>query len=132
MNSRTASIVAAFVALAFCASASFSQEEKTGKGKTQEAKKIFVDKKCISCHSIESVGIKKKPDQAPPDLSNVGSKHSAAWIMKYLKKKVKIEGEKHPKKFKGSAKDFEMLASWLETLRVDTSRVDTSKVRKQQ
>ena len=90
--------------------------------KDPEGKTIFVANKCNSCHSIESVGLKKKPNQKPPDLSNVGSERNAEWIMKYVQKKETIDGVKHLKAFTGKAEELKTLAGWLESLKIDTTK----------
>ena len=115
-----------FSGLIFCFSVALTQEGKGKDDKAPDGKKIFVENKCSSCHSIESVGIKKKTkdnestELKPPDLSSVGSERKADWITKYLQKK--LDGEKHPKKFKGSDEELTTLAKWLETLEADTTK----------
>jgi mono/diheme cytochrome c family protein len=85
-------------------------------------KTIFKANKCSSCHGIKAQGISKgeseeKNEKKPPDLSAVGTKHTAEWISKYLLKKETIEGDKHLKKFKGSDEDLETLSTWLAALK---------------
>lgn len=85
-------------------------------------KVIFKANKCSSCHAIKSQGIAKTAgeetkDKEPPDLSNVGTKHNAAWMAKYLLKKETLDDAKHLKKFKGSDEDLEVLTNWLATLK---------------
>lgn len=95
----------------------FAQEDKgkkEGKGKSG-----FVEKKCNSCHSVEFVGIKKKPNQKPPDLSTVGSERSPEWIAKFLRRQESIEGRKHLIPFSGSDEDLTMIAEWLASLKAD-------------
>lgn len=82
-----------------------------------DEKKLFTDKKCNVCHSIEAVGIKKKPNQKPPDLSTVGSEKTAEFLVKYLKKQETIEGRKHMGTFKGSDEELEALTKWLGSLK---------------
>lgn len=85
--------------------------------KENPGKKIFKDNKCQSCHSIEAVGIKRKPNQKPPDLSQVGSEKKADFIAAYLKKKESLNGVKHAISFKGSDEELETLVTWLESLK---------------
>ncbi len=91
-------------------------------GKENPAKKIFTDNKCQSCHSIEAVGIKKKPNQKPPDLSTVGSEQKADFLKAYLKKKESLNGAKHLVNFKGSDEELETLTKWLESLKADEAK----------
>lgn len=85
-------------------------------------KTIFIDNKCSSCHSVKSQGIIKSSteetkEKAPPDLSNVGTKHTGDWMCNYLLKKETLNDAKHLKKFKGSQDDLEVMAKWLATLK---------------
>lgn len=93
-----------------------------GAGTTEpNGKSIFLTNKCNSCHSIQAQGIVKAGNETvesktpPPDLSGVGLKHSAAWMVKYLLKKETLDDAKHLKKFKGPEDDLNTLAAWLET-----------------
>ena len=86
------------------------------------AKTIFKESKCGSCHSIKAQGIQKgsgeeKKEKAAPDLSDVGTKHKADWISKYLLKKETLNDDKNLKKFKGSDEDLETLSAWLASLK---------------
>ncbi|MCI0412739.1 cytochrome c [bacterium] len=81
-------------------------------------KKIFMENKCNSCHSIESQAITKKlASSKAPDLSNVGSEHKADWITKYLNKEETKNDKKHSKAWTGKKEDLETLVKWLETLK---------------
>ena len=98
-------------------------------------KEIFIEHKCNKCHSIASEGIEKKTKKkkeeskdkiAPPDLSDVGKYHDAAFFAKFLKKKTvhilhdgKEGTKKHKKKFKGSDEELKKLTAWLESLKND-------------
>lgn len=99
-----------------------------GEAKDPQGKALFLKYRCSSCHSIEAAGVVKKAaaDEAeeeatsktkPPDLSGVGLKKKAAWIALFLQKKEKLEGDLHPKKFRGSEKDLQTIAAWIETLK---------------
>ena len=95
--------------------------------KVEDGKAVFTENRCQSCHSIEALGIaRKKPaegeavdktDKKPPDLSDAGLKLKAAWFSKFLRKQEKLDGDLHPKKFKGDAADLATLSTWLETLK---------------
>jgi len=81
-------------------------------------KKLFVDNKCNTCHSIESQGIAKTmASSKAPDLSNVGSEHNAEWISKYLMKEETKNEKKHMKAWAGTKEDLETLSKWLESLK---------------
>lgn len=80
----------------------------------------FLDEGCSTCHSIESHGIarKSKSDKMKgPDLSTIGDKHDAKWIVSYIERKTELDGEKHGKPYKGSAKDLADIADWLARLK---------------
>ncbi len=86
-------------------------------------KSIFLDNKCNKCHSIESQGIQHTsapPDGAkypPPDLSDVGNRHTQDWMKQWLHKEVEQHGKKHMKKFEGSDDDLNTLTKWLAGLK---------------
>ena len=82
------------------------------------AQKLFVDKKCNTCHSIESAKIEKKmASSKAPDLSDVGSTRNAEWISKWLKKEVDLEGKKHPSTWSGTPEELKTLSDWLGSLK---------------
>ncbi|MBT5873492.1 MAG: c-type cytochrome [Candidatus Latescibacteria bacterium] len=91
------------------------------------ASAIFMDHECQGCHSIQVAKVEldvgdlepDEIDEDAPDLSGVGLEHEQDWIKLYLKKKVKYEGEKHEKKFRGTDEEFETLTSWLSTLKTE-------------
>lgn len=89
--------------------------------KEPPGKAAFIANKCNTCHSISSDGITAKikatGKKVPPDLSNVGEKRNADWIVKYLKKTEAINTEKHPKGWTGKEEDLTAIAKWLETLK---------------
>lgn len=87
-----------------------------------DGKKLFLDYKCDSCHTIKSLGIKlgAKPDEKSkdaPDLSKAGAERDKKWIAGYLLKKNDIKGEKHEKRFSGTKDELKVLATWLGTLK---------------
>lgn len=90
-----------------------------------DGKTLFTSNKCQTCHSVDVAEIKRtKPVSAtaarkPPDLSKVGDKRDAEWMVKFLSKTEKIEGKTHPPVFKGTKEDRETIAAWLATLKSD-------------
>ena len=96
----------------------------TAAAKGPDAKPTFLKYKCNSCHSIDAAQIAKKAVEGeettkmkPPDLSSVGLDKKADWIVLFLTKKEKLEGEFHPKKFRGTGSELKNLAAWLETMK---------------
>jgi mono/diheme cytochrome c family protein len=83
-----------------------------------DGKAVFLAQKCSLCHSVQSAGIDRtvKSSKAP-DLSNVGGEKDAAWIGKFLKKEVELNGKPHQKTFKGSDAEFNALVAWLSQLK---------------
>ena len=88
---------------------------------SEEAKQLFVDGKCIRCHSVDSQGIAAKPKEGKEDevhdLSKVGSERDADWIGQFLRKQVKLDGKKHKQKYRGSDEDLATLGLWLSSLK---------------
>jgi hypothetical protein len=81
-------------------------------------KDVFLNAKCNMCHSItsQSIEAKKKSDNTP-DLSNIGSKAKANDLKTYLKKESELNEKKHPVAFRGEEGDFDVLVTWLMTLK---------------
>lgn len=81
-------------------------------------KKVFLAAKCNTCHSIESQAITMtmKSSKAP-DLSDVGSKHNAEWLAKYITKEETMNDKKHIKGWTGSKEDLQTVSKWLESLK---------------
>ncbi|HZI89759.1 MAG TPA: c-type cytochrome [Candidatus Polarisedimenticolia bacterium] len=95
-----------------------------GAAKGPDGKPTFLKYKCNSCHSIDAQSIAKKAVEGeettknkPPDLSSVGLEKKADWIALFLTKKEKLEGDLHPKKFRGTDSELKTLAAWLETMK---------------
>jgi cbb3-type cytochrome oxidase cytochrome c subunit len=90
-----------------------AEESKEAPGKT-----LFLANKCDTCHSMAAENIKQKVKptgkKVPPDLSNIGEKRTAEWLMKYLKRTETVNNEKHPKPWSGKEEDLNVLAKWLE------------------
>lgn len=113
--------------------------EEAKDAKEPAGKKLFVENKCNSCHSIDAAGIEKKkaetaaaatgekkeaaaaekttttvPAHKAPDLSSVGLDQTSEWMGKFLKKEVATkEGKKHMKLWKGTDADLTTLTAWL-------------------
>ncbi len=84
----------------------------------ESGRRLFTSSKCQQCHTIRTLGLhqqkgtgteeaeneqeEKKDEVKPADLSGVGRKHDAAWIQKYLAKKVSQDGKRHKPRFKGA------------------------------
>jgi cytochrome c1 len=102
------SIVALF-AFAF----SFSQ------GQDLDGKQIFIDNKCNNCHTVNSMEITSKKDDAT-DLSNAGSSGDAQLIKSFLLKEAKINEKDHKLKFKGTEAELDVLVNWLLTLKTES------------
>ena len=91
------------------------------------ASAIFKEHECQGCHSIQVAKIEldigdlepDEIDEDAPDLSGAGLNHEQDWIKLYLKKKVKMNDEKHEKKFRGTDEEFETLTSWLSMLKTE-------------
>lgn len=85
-----------------------------------DAKQLFQDKKCNSCHSVDAIAIAKtNANSKAPDLSNIGSTADADYFTKYLKKEVEHEGKKHGMAFKGTDDELKALATWLSGLKTE-------------
>jgi mono/diheme cytochrome c family protein len=93
------------------------------RGGDEAGRKVFLDNKCTRCHEVSSQGIASTRDEAesegkePVDLSDVGSKHDAAWIEGFLQRRETLDGHKHKKKFRGTDEELQALVAWLTTLR---------------
>ena len=96
--------------IGFCARVALADDDP--------GKKIFLDSKCNTCHSVESQDIKKTmASSKAPDLSNVGADHNEEWLTKWMKKEVDLEGKKHSKTWSGSDDDLAKLVKWMATLK---------------
>ena len=98
-------LVLCFFSLAAVAPApSFDDDEETYK------------QHCGECHGVKVADIApttKKDKDKGPDLTGIGEKFEADWIMKYIKKEADKEGKSHKKKFKGSDEELQVLVDWL-------------------
>lgn len=103
------SVIVALFAFAF----SFSQDQKL------EGKQVFIDNKCTMCHSVTSMEITSKKENAV-DLSNVGSNVKSELLKSYLLKEAKINEKDHKIKFKGTDEELNALVNWLTSLKVES------------
>ena len=82
-----------------------------------DAKKLFTDKKCNSCHSITVESIEKtNKNSKAPDLSD-GSKYKADFLTKYLNKEESINEKKHGLAMKGTPEEITAMVTWLTSLK---------------
>lgn len=87
---------------------------------SEEGPDLFVAKKCMKCHTVDSYEIEttsKKDPSEISDLSNSGSEFDAASLTAYLKKETERNGKKHKFKFKGDDAEMEKLVTWVLTLK---------------
>jgi len=106
--------ISAIIAL-FAFAFSFSQDQDLN------GKQIFVDSKCNNCHTVTSIEITSKKDDAV-DLSNAGSSGDGQLIKSYLLKEVKINDNDHKVKFNGSEAELNTLSEWLASLRTESEK----------
>jgi len=91
----------------------------------EDGKALFLKYDCQSCHEVASQQIVlarelEAEDGTPPDLSTVGDEITdAAWMEKWLKKRVKKDGTKHKKRFRGSKTELKVLVDWMLTLKAE-------------
>ena len=104
--------ISAIVAL-FAFAFSFSQDQKI------DGKQVFIDNKCTTCHSVNSMEITSKKENAV-DLSNVGSEVKAESLKSYLLKEARINEKEHKLKFKGNDEELNALVDWLATLKIES------------
>ena len=82
-----------------------------------DGKAIFLAQKCNLCHSVKAAGIEAtvKSDKVKgPELTEALAKQDAAWIEKFLKKQVDLDGKKHGKQFTGSDEELGAVIAWLQ------------------
>ena len=106
--------ISAIVAL-FAFAFSFSQDQDLN------GKQIFVDNKCNNCHTVTTLEITSKKDDAT-DLSNVGTLGDVKLLKSYLLKESKINDQEHKIKFKGSEAELNVLAEWLSSLKTESEK----------
>jgi mono/diheme cytochrome c family protein len=80
----------------------------------------FEANKCSNCHSVEKLGIARKiqsEKMAGPDMSTIGDKHDADWIMKWTSRQIEKDGKQHKNEYKGTKEDLQTIATWLASLK---------------
>ena len=88
-----------------------STREKPGK-------KAFVALQCSLCHTVAKRNMgKNRGPGSPPDLSSVGTRHTAASLRSWLRQEPDMRGRKHPFPFSGTDKQLRDVIAWLLTLR---------------
>ncbi len=105
------------IAISLLASVFICVTSSTSLAGVNEGKQVFLDKGCTNCHTVTAQGIESKKMMDAPDLSTVGTKHDGDFLLKFLRKKIDLNGKKHQKKFKGSKADFMKLQKWLLSLK---------------
>jgi len=103
------SVIVALFGFAF----SFSQDQDS------DGKEIFLDSKCNKCHTVISMEITSKKDDAI-DLSDAGSVGDVQFLKSYLLKEAEIDDKSHKTKFKGSEEELNTLAEWLTSLKSES------------
>src|SRR5690606_12385576 len=84
-----------------------------------EGKKVFVDKKCVMCHSMEAEGIESTKKSGAVDLSEIDKSIDADFMTKYLMKESKPNDADHKTKFKGTDEKLKALVDYLLTLKAE-------------
>lgn len=120
-------VVLGFISVITIAAAGSFAAQATPAASAEEAGEMpdgctaFKEAKCDMCHSIETLGIERtstSDKMMAADLSDVGDKHDAAWIVAYLKKEETLDDEEHKKTFKGTDEEAQKIADWLATLKM--------------
>ena len=78
----------------------------------------FGESTCARCHSVEARETEATVAERMqgPDLSTIGAKHDAAWIVAYIKQEETLDGEAHRARFRGEDDELAAIAAWLESL----------------
>jgi cytochrome c551/c552 len=84
-----------------------------------DGKAVFLEKKCNTCHSVDSQSIVKTSEKMKgPDLSNAASLvESADWAKSFLKREVKKDDKNHQREFNGTDEELSAIVDWLMTLK---------------
>ena len=81
---------------------------------SDDGEMVFKLKACDTCHSVPDEGIKAKiPSLAGPDLVNLDKKFDAEKLAGYIRQQIKVDGEQHPREFKGHDEELRVLVAWL-------------------
>jgi cytochrome c2 len=101
-----------------CAVALFYSSPTVYAATAPNGKAVFQAQKCNLCHSVQAAGIEamtKSDKMKGPELGAALAKKDAAWIEKYVRKQVDLDGKKHPKEWKGSEAELAALIDWLKS-----------------
>jgi mono/diheme cytochrome c family protein len=82
-----------------------------------DGKAIFLAQKCNLCHGVSSAGIEhttKSEKLAGPDLTGLAAKQDAAFLARYLRKEVDLNGKKHGKELKATDAEVQAVIAWLQ------------------
>jgi mono/diheme cytochrome c family protein len=84
-----------------------------------DGKALFLEKKCNTCHSVDSQSIPKtSKTMKGVDLSNASALvESADWAKSFLKREVKKDDKNHQREFKGTDEELNAIVDWLMTLK---------------
>lgn len=84
-----------------------------------EGKKLFLDQKCNTCHTVKSQDIEAtRGNDETPDLSNAAELiPSKEWAVKFVMREEEKDGKKHRRPWRGEAADLEKIVDWLMTLK---------------
>jgi mono/diheme cytochrome c family protein len=74
--------------------------------------KVYTEKKCAACHSINGKGGK-----FGGDLTHVGAKRDAQWLTAFLKNPKTANPESKMSPFKGSDEELQDLVAYLLSLK---------------
>jgi mono/diheme cytochrome c family protein len=110
-------LAAAALMLAYGFAGISSAEEE--KADLADGKALFEASKCNMCHAVKAAGIEakvKSEKMQGPDLTGLGSRFEADWVVKYLRKEVQLEEKDHKGTFKGSEDDVKAIMAWLDGL----------------
>jgi mono/diheme cytochrome c family protein len=113
--------IVAFLAVVFTVVLLFGFTFSINEYDDPTGKQIFVDKKCTTCHTVNSQDITSKKKDAA-DLSEAGEAGNAEFMAKYLNKKEKIDGKEHKTAFKGTEKELQTLSEWLVSLKTEKKK----------
>jgi mono/diheme cytochrome c family protein len=113
--------IAAFLSFVFAIVILFGFTFSINGNSEPDGKKIFVDKKCGTCHSVTSQDLTSKKKDAS-DLSDAGEKGNAEFMAKYLTKKEKIDGKEHKAAWKGTDEELKTLSEWLAGLKPEKKK----------
>ncbi len=106
MGSKSIVLIFATLFLALSSVGAYLEPAQIAKGQ-----QVYSEKQCGSCHSISGAG-----GTTGPDLSRVGLKREADWLLKFLKNPKTVNQRAKMTPFEGSDQDLEALVAYLTTL----------------